>query len=121
MQGGLSDIGVVEGTKLCRGHRLGIAVHIGEAAATIESPSSNALHTLGYVDGGEAGASRESTFSNTRHAIRHAVVGDDGGDGDVAGVLGTACHLGLSCLSIKVIPDAVDLDCLKAKMRVNML
>ena len=93
-------------------HALG-DVDGGEAAATFESIVSNARHALGDGDGGEAAATPESFASNARHAIRYAVVGDGGGDGDGAGVLGATrtCHLGHFALGDKVIPDAVDLDC----------
>ena len=56
VQGGIFDIGFVEGIGICRGHRRCMAVHIGEAAATTESTVSNARHTLGDGDGGEAAA-----------------------------------------------------------------
>ena len=78
----------------------------------MESKFSNARHAFGDGDGGEVGATIESPVSNARHAIRHVVVGDGGGEGDGAGVLGAirTGHLGLECLSGEVIPDAADLD-----------
>ena len=48
-------------------------MHSSEATAIIESPVSNARHTLGDGDGGQAAATIESSVSNVRHAL---------GDGD---------------------------------------
>ena len=89
-------------------------MHCGEAGAIFESIASNArqLRFLGDGDGGEAAAITESLVSNARHAIAHALVGDGGGDGDGAGVLGAirTCYLGLLDLGYEVIPNAVDLN-----------
>ena len=76
MQGGIFDIGVVEGIGICRGHRRCMAVHIGEAGAIKENPISNARHALGDGNGGEAGATIESPVSNDRHTLGEG----DGGE-----------------------------------------
>ena len=50
--------------------------YLAQAAATIESRTSNARHTLGDGDGGEAAATFESIVSNARHAFGYG----DGGE-----------------------------------------
>ena len=52
----------------------------GEAAATLESRSSNARHALGEGDGGEAAAILESKHSNARHTL------GDGDGGEAAAI-----------------------------------
>ena len=58
-----------------------------EAAAFIESTTSNTCHRIRNSDGGKAAATIESTLSNTCHRIRNT----DGGKAAAIQVFATYC------------------------------
>ena len=88
-----------------------------QAGAVIERLVPDAGDGLGYVDARQALAESERIVSDSGDGIGGAVVGDGGGDDDIAFIDDTVSHGGSLCATIKVVIDAVNVHsvCPRAK------
>ena len=69
MERGRANAWAVKGIAACSGDVLCITPNICQAAATWESPVSNAGHTVGYGNGGQAAAIREGIVADAGHSV----------------------------------------------------